>query len=252
MESRFEKYDFLEFDNIDSSDFTYNFPSNNPLILGESPEIALKSFMVWFEVPNISQRYDNNSVRIKYKNVWIPIVIPEGMYEIRQLSNMLNRIVILGRSILHMNEPEPDPILQLDVDVSTFHCLVRLSEGVKIDFTDGNLHKLLGLENRIYSSSERGKSFINITRGVDKIYINCNLVERAFQHELKNVLYTILPIASPGQCLMQDIENIEFYPCNSKFIRSIRIQITDQNGNHLHLSESYNIKLILRHHVTIK
>jgi hypothetical protein len=48
-----------------------------------------------------------------------------------------------------------------------------------MDFSEGSLHKLLGLEPKVYNKPyEEGTGIINITRGVDRIFIRCNLVEK--------------------------------------------------------------------------
>ena len=79
---------------------------------------------------------------------------------------------------------EKRTLLHLGVNESTFKCYVKLIEGVKIDFSEGSLHKLLGLEPKVYDQSyEEGTGIINITRGVDRIFIRCNLVERNYQPE---------------------------------------------------------------------
>lgn len=249
---KIEKFEYLEFDKINKPDFTYYFPSNNPLILGDGAEIALKHYTYWNEIPNICPKYNNDKIRIKYNNKYHDISIPAGMYEVKHLSTYLNRVLVLNKDVLDVNEPEPPQVLELAVDTSTFHCLVKLSDGVEIDFSEGELYKLLGLEPRVYKTSERGKNFINITRGLDKIYIMCNLVERKFQNEFKNVLYSIINLGLPGESVSSEVETLEYYPCNSRFIREINIKLTDQNGTPLHLNESYNIKLIFKHNVTVK
>ena len=242
-----EVMEIIEIANINKPEYTYEFPTNQPLVLGDDPEIGLKSYFLWYELPNISEKYNNNKVRVKHKDSWIDVVIPEGMYEVKHLSDYINKMVVLGRDVLKLNEPEPEKILELTVDTSTFHCLVKLSSGVEIDFSQGSLYKLLGLEAKVYSNSERGKDFINITRGVDKIYIRCNLVERKYQYELRDVLYSILPLGLPGEALLQEIETTEFHTCNSRFIRAITIRITDKNNNLLQIKESLNLKLLIKH-----
>jgi hypothetical protein len=241
--------DIIEITNIDKPKFVYEFPPNQPLVLGDNAEIGLKSYFLWYELPNISEKYENNTVRVKHNETWTDLIIPEGMYEVSSLSNYINKMVVLGKDVLGPNEPEPEKVLELAVDTSTFHCLVKLNTGVQIDFSKGKLHKLLGLEPKIYNTSQRGKDFINITRGVDKIYIRCDLVERKYQYSLKNVLYSVLPVALPGEALFGEVETTEFFPCNSRFIRSITISITDKDNNLLHLNEMLNIKLVIRHHV---
>ena len=75
------------------------------------------------------------------------------MYEINALSRYLNKQ--LSDEYNKLNEifgsdHEKRILLHLGVNKSTFKCYVKLIEGVKIDFSEGALHKLLGLEPKVY------------------------------------------------------------------------------------------------------
>ena len=195
----------------------------------------------------MSEKFENNTLRVKYQNQWHDLTIPEGMYEVRDLSDCINKLVVNGTEVPKFGEKNVPKILEIGVDRNTFHCVVTLQPGVEIDFSGSKLHELLGLEPKVYSSNEKGKTCINITRGVNDIMIRCNLVEREFQYEYKDVLFDMLP-GTPGNAIMHEIENpIEFYKCKNRNIRSINIKITDQKGKLLLLNESAQIKLIFKH-----
>ena len=241
-----EKFEYILL-NVDKSDFVYDFHANAPLVLGKNAMIGLKSIFMWYTFPNVSEKFENNTVRVKYQNQWHDLTIPEGMYEVRDLSDCINKLVVNGTEVPKFGENNVPKILEIGVDRNTFHCVVTLQPGVEIDFSGSKLHELLGLEPKVYSSNEKGKTCINITRGVNDIMIRCNLVEREFQYEYKDVLFDMLP-GTPGNAIMHEIENpIEFYKCKNRNIRSINIKITDQKGKLLLLNESAQIKLIFKH-----
>ena len=233
--------------NVDDAEYVYHFPPNAPLVLGENAMIGLKSIFMWYTFPNISEKYDNNKLRVKYNDQWQDVEIAEGIYEVKDLSDCINRIVVNGTDVPPLGEKEPPKILELGVDRSTFHCAVKLSDGVEIDFSGGKLHELLGLEAKIYSNNEKGKTFINITRGLDKVMIRCDLVDRNFQYEYKDVLFDMMP-SDAGRAVLMNLDHpIEFYRCKNRHIRSIKIQITDQKGQLLLLKERVTIKIIIKH-----
>jgi hypothetical protein len=106
------------------------------------------------------------------------------------------------------------------------------------------LYKLLGLEPKIYDKPyEEGANIINITRGVDRLFIRCNLVERRYQPEMKDVLFDILPFAQPGSAIQEKLEKIEYYPCRDNIIRHIELKVTDSKGNLIDLIELLSIKI---------
>lgn len=235
-------YDYLLLP-VTSSHFTYELPPNQPIILGENPQIGLKNLFLWYTYPNISAKYDNNKLRVFDGSTWKDVTIPTGMYEVEDISNIINREM----QNLSAGQADNNTVAKLHIDKSTFQCFVKLNPGLQVDFSIGDLHKLLGLEKKIYATPfEGGTGIINITRGVDKLLVRCNLVERPIQKELRDVLYDILPFTNPGSAIQEDIENVEYYHCKDDVIRSIEIRITDWQNNLIDLSEPLQLKIVLK------
>ncbi len=238
--------------NVDKPLYRYDFHSNHPLILGKNPEIGLKSIFLWYTYPNISEKYDNNKLTLTHNGNSFPVTIPKGMYEISALSKFLNSKLIEEVNSLNSAlgldvDNTPRILLKLGVNESTFKCFVKLAEGVEIDFTEGNLFKLLGLEPKVYKNIyEEGTNIINITRGVDRLFIRCNLVERNYQPEMKDVLFDILPFAQPGSAIQEKLEKIEYYSCRDSIIRHIELKITDSKGNLIDLTEPMSVKICFK------
>ncbi len=238
--------------NVDTPLYRYDFHPNHPLILGKNPEIGLKSIFLWYTYPNISDKYENNQVTLTCNGNTFPIIIPKGMYEISALSKFLN--TQLNDELDHLNkalgmtvDDNKRTLLKLGVNESTFKCYVKLAPGVEIDFSNGNLYKLLGLEPKVYNEIyEEGTGIINITRGVDRLFIRCNLVERNYQPEMKHVLFDILPFAQPGSAIQEKLEKIEYYSCRDSIIRHIELKITDSKGNLIDLTEPMSVKICFK------
>lgn len=217
--------------NIDKPVSHYNFHPNSPLILGENPKIGVKNYFIWHTYPNISPNYDNNIFSYTKSGVWETVNIPEGMYDIDELNKLLLNL---------------DIDASFNINIATFKCYLALGTGVKIDLSVGNLHKILGLEKKIYTISEEGKEIINITRGVDRILIRCNLVSRPYQKEYSDVLLDILPIGTPGGSIYENIDEVEYHSCKNTVIRQIEIRITDEKGKPVKFSEHISLKLVFK------
>lgn len=237
--------------NIDKSMYHYDLHPNHPLLLGDNAEIGVKSVFMWFTYPNISEKYNNNKVRLYYDEEWHDIIIPTGMYEVSALSEYLNLLILLAKSDsdepLWTTDKNQETYISLLVNESTFKCRVLLRPDVRIDFSEGGLHELLGLEQKIYARSEEGPNIINITRGVDRILLRCNLVERRHQKDIRDVLYDILPIADPGAAILEQMDNVEYYKCRDEQVRRIEIRVTDKNNNLIDLLEPISLKIVFRY-----
>lgn len=224
------KYEYILLD-VDRPDFQYEFHPNFPLLLGENPEVGVKNFFLWHTYPNISPKYNNNTFRYAVGDNWETINIPEGMYDIDELNKLFLSL-------------EMDAILK--VNTSTFKCFLELGSNVKIDLGLGDLHKILGMDKKIYDTSEEGKEIINITRGVDRILIRCNLVSRPYQKEYNDVLFDILPVGTPGGAIHENIDSIEYHTCKNSVIRRIEIRITDNKNNLVKFTEHFSLKLVFK------
>lgn len=218
---------------VDSSDYVYEFSANNPLLLRENAEIGLKSIFFWHTFPNISEKYNNNIFKIFIDNNWKTVFIPEGMYDIAELNNFL--------------QTNFGDVVHLSINTATFKLKIELKENAQFDLSEGNFCEILGFEPKLITNTQEGEKIINITRGVDRILIRCNLVTRPYQAEYKDVLYDILPVAQPGGAIYDNIQAVEFHRCKDRFIRQIKIKVTDIKGELLKICEKFTLKLIFRH-----
>lgn len=219
----------------DKSQETFHLNPNNPIILGNDPMVGVKLLVLYYTYPNISEKYKNNKISLFYDNAWNEVEIPKGLYEIKTLNKFIHKQIGNNTGIV------------LEINEATFHCDVILQSNYKIDFTKSKLNELLGLESKIYDKPEEsGKDIININRGVDDVLIRCNLVGRTEQLEFTDCLYDTLPNAKPGEAIVHEIQNIEYYPCKDQEIRSIQIRITDIKGKLLEMREKYIIKLVFK------
>jgi len=103
--------------------------------------------------------------------------------------------------------------------------------------SQGNFHELLGYNKRILSDSSSGDKVPNITRGVDWVYLHCDIISRKTNNISNDVLYTFsttdLIVSYP---FSKEPRRIKWQPVNKSRINSIRIWVTDGRNNILNLN----------------
>ena len=233
------EHKYLTFES-DKSYERFHLRPNHPLVLGGSPLVGVKLLSLYYTYPNISEKYSNNKVGLYYNGAWHDVTIPKGLYEVKHLNDFIKKQIGSQTGI------------ELEINMPTFQCNVLLQSGFKIDFSKGKLHNLLGLESKIYDQPEEiGPQIININRGIDDILIRCNLVDRPEQEKLLGCIYDVLPNAEPGQNMVHNIQNIEYFPCKDSIVRYVDISFTDMDGNLVEMREKYTIKLVFKYNIIV-
>ncbi len=237
---------YITLKKIPTASYRFIIPQNDPLhLLGDNPQIAVKSGMLWYTFANISPQYNNNRLRIYdgRRNEWRDVELLTGLYELDALGDAINRAALgVNRGVEVRNKK-----IRLDVDKSTFHAFLKLHPGYKVDFSIGDLHKLLGFEKKIYEEPfSMGPDIINITRNLDRIYVRCNLVHRSHQPDLRDMLCNVVPYGNPGEVITFEPKHMEFVTCVERDIRAIDIRITNADNELLHILEPMTLELAFR------
>ena len=107
----------------------------------------------------------------------------------------------------------------------------------ELDFSQGNFGDLLGFGKRTLSVSSVGTKIPNITRGVDWVYLHCDLISRLANNVPSDVLYSFstsdLQVSYPFQ---KEPRRLEWQPVNKSYINAIRVWVTDGRNNILDLN----------------
>ncbi|GFU28967.1 uncharacterized protein TNCV_470881 [Trichonephila clavipes] len=151
------KYEFIEyFDPFDSKnsekseDFKIEF--RNPIPI-KNATIALKSASIWVSWHNINKTYNNHTLTYKIGTETHHITFDDGNYTVRDLNNTIRNILKKGE-------------IQFGINFATSRIILKL------ELSQGELHKILGFEQRIYSQPEGTARYLaNISRGIDDIHI---------------------------------------------------------------------------------
>ena len=128
----------------------------------------------WYNVESV---YGNNTLKWKKKSdsVWKTVTLPDGMYSYDDINNFMQKE--LGKK-----DPADDKskeLFTLFFDYSVLRSVILLDSSIEIDLSAGTFADLLGFEKKIISQEKNISKFVpNITRGVDWIFIHCDLITR--------------------------------------------------------------------------
>ncbi|KAL9954527.1 hypothetical protein ACROYT_G042077 [Oculina patagonica] len=184
----------------------------------------------WFSV---SEKYDNNKFKWKKKSDsdWVTVTIPEGMYDYKDLNDAF-------QSHTGKTDDSKD-IFKLYFHTTTYRVIILIANDYELDLSEGNLSELIGFNKKILNDMNNvGDRVPNLTRGVDWIYIHCDLISRSVDNIADDVLYTLststLEISYP---FSKEPRRLLWHPVNKYRINSIKIRISDGQGNDIFLND---------------
>ncbi|GFT84273.1 uncharacterized protein TNCV_1150641 [Trichonephila clavipes] len=215
-----------------SEDFKIEF--RNPIPI-KNATIALKSASIWVSWHNINKTYNNHTLTYKIGTETHHITFDDGNYTVRDLNNTIRNILKKGE-------------IQFGINFATSRIVLKLEPGYLVDFSQGELHKILGFEQRIYNQPEETARYLaNISRGIDDIHIHCDIIHGTlYSDRTSDVLYSFTPSNPPGSLNKIDEINPLFVDVNrSDYIHSIRMYITDQDDNIINLNTHRVIYMLI-------
>ena len=219
-----------------SHDFTVNF---NPSInLGSGNyKAALDTLITMsYSLNNIDSSYDNK-IRWKKKTEsrWKTLTFPNGMYDYKRINDYIQQ---------HTGKVDPTKkdsayIFTIHFEFSTYRILIVMHDDYELDFSQGNFAELLGFDKKVLSIDSIGTKIPNITRGVDWVYIHCDLISRRTNNIPTDVLHSFstadLLVSYPFR---KEPRRLKWQPVNKNNINAIRVWVTDGRNNILNLNET--------------
>ncbi|KAL9981659.1 hypothetical protein ACROYT_G010394 [Oculina patagonica] len=179
------------------------------------------------------EKYNNNKFKWKKKSDsdWIDVTIPDGMYDYKDLNDAFQTLT--GKT------DDSKDIFELYFYTTTYRVTILIANDYELDLREGDFSDLIGFEKKILNDANNvGDHVPNLTRGVDWIYVHCDLVSRAVDNIEDDVLYTLststLQISYP---FSKEPRRLLWHPVNKYRINSIRIRISDGLGNDLFLND---------------
>ena len=121
--------------------------------------------------------------------------------------------------------------------MSIYRVMILIHNDYELDFSQGNFGELLGYGKNVLSGDNVERKVPNITRGVDWVYLHCDLISRRTNNVPSDVLYSFstsdLRVSYPFR---KEPRRLEWQPVNKSFISEIRVWVTDGRNNILDLN----------------
>ena len=222
-----------------SYDFTTYFQPN--LQFDTDCEIALHSLQMWNSLPNISVSRNNNTFRFYNGASWSSnLTIPTGNYSIDDL-NLAIQTLITSNGGIGTN-------VVISPNYNTLKSDILLKNSYRLDLSIGTLNIVLGWAQAIVSVSGSGTELVDISNDITSYQIHCSIVDGSTSisnGSSSDVIYSFSPDKPSGNLLNKEIINLIYVKCNSYYISSMRIYITDQKQNLLTDLSNENISITM-------
>ena len=201
-------------------------------------EMALIRLETYNSVPNVDT--SNNIIKYKYQGNVHEIEIPVGAYELTEINDYIQEKLV---------KPKIFEFLPND---NTLKCNIRINEPDVYVYFDHHrsMKQLLGFHKHVWVSGEgdnEGPYIVDILK-VHNIHVNCDIIEGSYLNGSKApILYSFFPNVPPGYKVVETPNENIYLPVNQTFIESIRVWLTNQDGEPINLrGEKLAIWLILR------
>ena len=129
--------------------------------------------------------------------------------------------------------------------MSIYRVVTLIHNDYELDMSQGNFNELLGYGKIVLSGDVVVRNVPNITRGVDWVYLHCDLITRRTNNVSSDVLYSFstsdLRVSYPFQ---KEPRRLKWQPVNKSSINEIRVWVTDGRNNILDLNGT-DIAMIL-------
>ena len=158
---------------------------------------------------------------------------PNGMYDYANINHFIQKHV--GR--VDPKVEKSDFIFNMYFDMTVYRVVILIHDDYELDLSQGSFSDLIGYGKVTLSGDSVGRKLPDITRGVDWVFIHCDLITRESNNVPKDVIYTfstaMLRVSYPFE---KEPLILNWHPVNKKNIDSVRIRVTDGIGGALDLN----------------
>lgn len=219
-----------------SSILSYNF--NPPIYLEDDVdyEIGLTNFDTYNIIPNIDN--SNNSF-VWGENDEHIIKIPEGCYEIDDITNYLEKKI---------TQEDEDAFVKITTDINTSKVIVCSNRKINFNLED-SIGPVLGFAARKLNANDNNISdyTVKISK-VNTICIDCSIaIGSFFNGEPVHIIHQFFPTVPVGYKIVESPLNIIYFPVSVKTINNITVKIVDQGGELVNFrKETVTVRLHIR------
>lgn len=199
----------------------------------------------------LAQSTEIDFSRIDGSNDVYTVVIPDGLYNLDQLSATINRELV--------NQGVDENVLLFEPDEATQKVVIQFTKAYQqIDMTGNTCRELLGFDERLVplapttgAEFEIGDNPAEFNQ-IDYYLLYCDIAGMGININgiYKSVIGKMLITSPPGtQSTTQPYNpmRIPIYQRIGQHISQLRCWITDQNGERLDLTDDFSLDLIIRY-----
>ena len=161
------------------------------------------------------------------------MTFPNGMYDYKDI----NRFIQNHTGRVDPEDEKSNFIFNMYFDLTVYRVVILIHVDYELDLSQGSFSELLGYGKSILSGDSVRRKLPNITRGVDWVFIHCDLISRMTKNVQSDVIYSFstanLQVNNPFEKVPH---RIKWHPVNKNIIDSIRIRMTDGRDNPLDLN----------------
>ena len=218
-----------------SHDFTVNFIHRSNWVKGNYKAALNRLITMSYSWNNIDSRYDNNKIRWKKKTeqAWKTLTFPNGMYDYKRINTFVQQHT--GR--VDPANKDSDYIFTIYFDMSIYRVVTLIHNDYELDLSQGNFGELLGYGKSTLRGDVVGSKVPNITRGVDWVYLHCDLITRRTDNVPSDLLYCLSTADLNVSYPFREVPlRPEWQLVNKNYIEGIRVWVTDGRNNILDLN----------------
>ena len=142
-----------------------------------------------------------------------------------------------------------DKLFTLFFDNTIYRAVMVLDPSIELDLSSGSFADLLGFEKKVLDQRTNVSKFIpNITRGVDWVFIHCDLITREVENVGSDVLFCLpTSMIYIGYTFSKETKRISWHPANKQMIQTIRVYVTDGRNEILDMNNlDFAISIFLK------
>ena len=156
------------------------------------------------------------------------------MYDYKDLNTTIQSLI--GR--VDPKDEKSEFIFRLYFHNTIYRAVILLQDGYEVDLSGGEFAALLGFDKKtIDGANNRSDRVPNITRGVDWIYIHCDLITRLWTTSGVTLCSHFQPRTLRQLPLFKGAPPTPVAPGDKNRINSINIRITDGRNNIIDLND---------------
>ena len=171
--------------------------------------------------------------RKKTEKAWKTLTFPNGMYDYSRINTFIQK----NTGKVDPTNKDSDYIFTIYFDLSIYRVVTLIHNDYELDMSQGNFNELLDYGKIILSGDVVGQNVPNITRGVDWVYLHCDLISRRTKNVPSDVLYSFstadLRVSYPFR---KEPRRLELQSVDKGSIDTIRVWVTDGRNNILDLN----------------